>query len=345
MRSKKINTILSILLLGILAISCATTTEASSEQVDTEPVSEAETSSDKVSSESGSEEEVVSSDEQASDEPVNVTVSIVPEKYFIERVGGEHVNVNVMVGPGDSPHTYEPKAEQMTALSNAAVYFSIGVDFESAWMERIAAANSDMQIIDLSAALDKIPMSSGHHHEGEETEESADSTEEESNIDPHVWTSPENVSAMAETIYQTLAEVDPQNEADYQANLDAFQADISSLEDEINASLEGIASNSFIVFHPAWGYFARDFGLEQIAIEIEGSEPSAQELAGIIDEAKEENIQVVFGQPEFSTKTADYIAEEINGQVILISPLAEDWLENLRGVGTTFGEVLKTNNE
>ena len=160
-----------------------------------------------------------------------------------------------------------------------------------------------------------------------------------------MWTSPENVKVMSETIYQTLSEIDPAHEADYAANLANFQQDIDDLEDEIEANLEGITSNKFIVFHPAWAYFARDFGLEQIAIEIEGSEPSAQELAGIIDEAKEENIQVVFGQPEFSTKTADYIAEEINGQVILISPLAEDWLENLRGVGTTFGEVLKTNNE
>ena len=329
MRSKKLNTILSILLLGILAISCATTTEASSEQVDTEPVSEAETSSDKVSSESGSEEEVVSSDEQASDEPVNVTVSIVPEKYFVERVGGEHVNVNIMVEPGNSPATYEPQTSQMTALSEADLYFSISVPFEKSWMEKIAAANTEMQVVDISANLEKLSMSSS----------------KSGTLDPHVWTSPENVKVMSETIYQTLSEIDPAHEAEYAANLATFQQDIDDLEDEIEANLEGITSNKFIVFHPAWAYFARDFGLEQIAIEIEGSEPSAQELASIIDEAKEENIQVVFGQPEFSTKTADYIAEEINGQVILISPLAENWLENLRGVGTTFGEVLKTNNE
>ncbi len=310
MKHIKTNTIFSILLLGILAISCAPTPETSSDQI-------------------------------------NVTVSIVPLKYFVERVGGEYVNVNIMVGPGDSPHTYEPKPEQMTALSDADVYFAIGVDFENAWMERIADANTEMSIVDLSTDLEKIPMVAHHHDEAEEDNDHEDSEdahehEEEGTLDPHVWTSPVNASMMVEVIYETLAAIDPENEAEYKANLEAFQQDISDLNAEINTSLEVLESNKFMVFHPAWGYFARDFGLEQIPVEIEGSEPSAQELAGIIDEAIEENVKVIFAQPEFSTKTVDYIAEEINGQVILISPLAEDWLENLRGVGSTFAKVLKS---
>ncbi len=271
-----------------------------------------------------------SSSNQTSSDQMNITVSILPEKYFVERIGGDHVTVNVMVGPGDSPHTYEPKAAQMTALSNSTVYFSIGVDFENAWLDRILAANSKMKIVDVSANLEKIPMTAG--------------SEEEGGLDPHVWTSPENVKTMSETIYQTLSEIDPSHAADYQANLNVFIEDINTLENEINASMSGITSKKFMVFHPSWGYFARDFGLDQIAIEINGAEPSAQELAAIIDQAKQENISVVFGQPEFSTKTADYIANEIGGQVILIDPLAEDWLENMRNVSNTFAEVLKSNN-
>ncbi len=308
MRTKKAIAILSFLLLGILTISCASSPEASSDQI-------------------------------------NVTVSIIPQKYFVERVGGEHVNVNIMVGAGSSPHTYEPKADQMTALSDADVYFGIGVDFENAWMDRIADANTSMEIVDLSSSLEKMPMTSHHHHEDEEAEESHETSEEEGNLDAHVWTSPNNASLMAETIYTTLANIDPDNEADYKANLEAFQQDISELIIEIETSLADLDSNTFIVFHPAWGYFARDFGLEQVPVEIEGSEPSAQEFASIIDEAKEENVKVIFGQPEFSTKTVDYLADEINGEVILISPLAEDWLENLRGVGNTFAEVLKKNDD
>ena len=276
----------------------------------------------------------------AGSDQINVTVSILPEKYFVERIGGDYVDINVMVGPGDSPHTYEPKSDQMTALSQASVYFSIGVDFEAAWMERIAAANPDMQIVDVSADLEKIPMTA-HHQEGEE---SSEAEEEEGGLDPHVWTSPENAKIMAQSIYETLAAIDPAHQADFQANLDSFTADIDQLEDDINANLAGITSKKFIVFHPAWGYFARDFGLEQIAIEIEGSEPSAQELAGIIDEAKEENVKVIFGSPQFSTKTAEYIAEEVNGQVLLIDPLEEDWLENLRNVSATFREALNNQN-
>jgi zinc transport system substrate-binding protein len=279
--------------------------------------------------------------EKAASDQLNVTVSILPEKYFVERIGGDAVAVNVMVGPGDSPHTYEPKTDQMTALSKSALFFTIGVEYETAWMDRFTAANPDMQIIDLSAKLEKIPMVAHHHHEeGEHAGEEED--EEEGGLDPHVWTSPENVKSMSQTIYETLAAADPNHQAEYQANLETFIKDIDQLEADIRANLSGIDSAKFIVFHPSWGYFARDFGLEQVAIEIEGSEPSAQELATIIDEAKEENAKVIFGQPEFSTKTAEYIAQEVNGKVLLIDPLAENWLENLRAVSGTFGEVLKS---
>jgi len=278
--------------------------------------------------------------EKAASDQLNITVSILPEKYFVERIGGDAVAVNVMVGPGDSPHTYEPKTDQMTALSKSALFFTIGVEYETAWMDRFTAANPDMQIIDLSAKLEKIPMVAHHHHG--EGEHAGEEEEEEGGLDPHVWTSPENVKSMSQTIYETLAAADPDHESDFKANLDSFINDIDQLETDIRANLSRIDSTKFIVFHPSWGYFARDFGLEQVPIEIEGSEPSAQELATIIDEAKEENAKVIFGQPEFSTKTAEYIAQEVNGKVLLIDPLAENWLENLRAVSGTFGEVLKS---
>ncbi len=261
---------------------------------------------------------------------VNVTVSILPEKYFVDRIGRDYVDVNVMVGPGDSPHTYEPKTEQMASLSKSSIFFTIGVEFEAAWMDRIKAANPNMQVVDLSANLEKIPMTASIKGE-----------EQKGDPDPHVWTSPENVKIMSKTIYDMLVSIDPAHQTDYQSNLDAFIKDIDQLENDIHANLNGISSNKFIVFHPGWGYFARDFGLEQISIEIGGSEPSAQELAAIIDEAKADNIKVIFGAPEFSTKTADYIAQEVNGKVLLIDNLAEDWLDNLRSVSNTFGEMLK----
>lgn len=237
-----------------------------------------------------------------------------------------------MVGPGESPHSYEPKARQMTALSKSVVYFKIGMEFEDAWMERITSANPDMLIVDLSDNITRIPANDGSH-DGEEHHDIEE-------MDPHIWTSPAISSDIAKEIYSTLLEIDPQHMDDYRANLDELLGDVDQLQEEISTSLSGIETDKFIVFHPGWGYFAREFGLEQIPIEIGGSEPSASELARLIDTAKKENIRVIFAQPEFSTQSADYIASEIGGRVILISPLAENWLENLRQVAATFSEVL-----
>ncbi len=265
---------------------------------------------------------------------VNVTVSILPQKYFVERVGGEHVNVNVMVGPGSNPHIYEPKPEQMRALSDSVAYFSIGVDFENAWLERIASANSNMVMVNTIANIERMPMVI-HNHTDEEHEE-----HEHAGLDPHVWTSPKLVKKQARAIYEALAEIDPAHAANYKANFDDFMSDIDELETEIRENLSELETRKFMVFHPSWGYFARDFGLEQIPIEIGGQEPSAAELARLITEAKEENIKVIFAQPEFSTKDAETIAREIGGEVLLISPLDSNWLQNMRDVADAFAKVL-----
>lgn len=274
----------------------------------------------------------------AGDGKLNVVVSIVPQKYFVERIGGDYVNVSVMVEPGASPATYEPKPEQLKALSSAVAYFSIGAPFENAWLDKIVAANEEMVIVDTTAKIVRMPMGVRHHHEeegGEENEQAKGAP------DPHVWLSPELVKVQSQAIYEALAQLAPDHEGEYRANLDAFIADIDALEADIWETLSGLNSNKFLVFHPAWGYFACDFGLEQIAIEIGGQEPSAQELAHLIEEAQEEGIQVVFAQPEFSTRNAETIANEIGGEVLLISPLAPNWLDNMRRVARAFADVLK----
>jgi len=265
---------------------------------------------------------------------LNIVVSIPPQKYFVERVGGEHVNVNVMVEPGANPATYEPKPEQLRALSQADAYMSIGVPFERAWLERIASANSRMLLVDTTRGIERMPME-GCCHGGEEGYEG-----EPENPDPHIWLSPKLVKIQARTICEALVQLDPDHEAEYRANLDNFIADIDALEAEIRKMLERVESKKFMVFHPAWGYFARDFGLEMIPIEIGGQEPSAAELAALIAEAEEEGIKVIFAQPEFSTRAAETIAGEIGGEVLLISPLAPDWLDNLRRVADTFAGAL-----
>ena len=263
---------------------------------------------------------------------LGVVVSILPQQYFVERIGGDHVAVSVMVGPGDDPHTYEPKPEQLKAVSNATVYFATGVEFEHVWMDRIAAANPAMQIVDTTAGMTLLP-STEHDHEGESQSTTAE-------LDPHVWTSPRLVAQQASLIAATLTKLDPDHAGDYDANLRAFEADITALDADLQATLAGVKGGAFMVFHPSWGYFARDYGLEQLAIEVGGQEPSAQELAMLIETARARNIKVVFAQPEFSTSDAETIAREINGKVLLISPLEKDWLTNMRTVAETFRDAL-----
>ena len=280
-----------------------------------------------------------------------VTVSVLPQKYFVERIGGEHVAVNVMVAPGASPATYEPTPEQMAALSESAAYYNIGVAFEDVWLDKIAAANEDMVIVDTTAGIERISMVEHEHedehadedhedeHEGEH-EDGHEDDHEEGGLDPHVWTSPEMVKIMSQSIYENLVDLDPANADEFKTNLDAFVAEIDTLEDEISGALAGLEGEKFFVFHPAWGYFARDFGLVQVPIEVGGTEPSASELAELIDEAKHEGAKVIFVQPEFSTRSAETIAEEIGGSVVLISPLEEDWMSNLSKVAEAFSSAL-----
>jgi len=265
---------------------------------------------------------------------LNVMVSILPQKYFVERIGGEYVSVNVMVQPGASPATYEPKPEQLAALSEAGAYVSIGVPFEQAWLDRIAAANPDMLIVDTTRGIERMPVAA-HHHHGEEHHEG-----EPENPDPHIWLSPRLVKTQAQTIYEALVQLDPEHKGVYQANLEDFLADIDTLDADIRATLAGVKNRKFMVFHPSWGYFARDYDLEMIPVEVGGQEPSAAELAELIAEAREKGIQVIFAQPQFSTRAAETIAQEIGGEVLLLDPLAEDWLDNMRQVADTFAEVL-----
>jgi zinc transport system substrate-binding protein len=267
--------------------------------------------------------------------PLNVTVSILPQKYFVERIGDKHVTVNVMVEPGASPATYEPKPEQLAALSEAVAYFSIGVPFESAWLDRIAAVNSDMLMIDTTEGINRVPIDAHYKVElGGRPESDAEGR------DPHIWLSPTLVKTQAQTIHKALIELDPAQEAEYKADLDSFVEDIDRLIAEIEDTLEGVTRRKFMVFHPAWGYFGDDFELEMIPIEVGGQEPSPAELAHLITTAQEEAVRVIFAQPEFSTKDAETIAKEIGGRVLLISPLAPDWLDNLRRVADTFAEAL-----
>jgi zinc transport system substrate-binding protein len=270
-----------------------------------------------------------------SPDKLQIMVSIPPQKYFVERIGSGYVTANVMVPPGAEPHTFEPKPEQLKALSRSKAYLRIRIEFEDAWMNKIKTANPKMLIVDTTQGIQRMPMPAGFQEEGDKAHAG-----EGENLDPHIWLSPKLVKVQARTIYDALVKLDSKHQVAYQANLKGFLADIDTLDADIHKTLQGVKNRKFIVFHPGWGYFARDYGLQMIPIEVGGQEPSAAELGTLITRAKKENIQVVFVEPQFSKQAAETIAKEIGGEVLPIDPLSPDWLNNLRQVSNTFAKVL-----
>jgi zinc transport system substrate-binding protein len=308
------------------------------------------------------------SDSSSDDSTIIVGVSIVPQQEFVEKIAGDNVEVVVMVPPGASPHSYEPTPSQLTALSNAKMYAMVGsgITVEDTMIDKLADLNSDMLIVDCSEGITLTEMAAHSHdeeeehdHEGETEEEEehdheAETEEEEhdheadeeehdhgeESLDPHIWTSPDNVEIMVENIYQGLVEVDPANQETYLANKNAYLAELHELDEQIQSTLEGKEGSSFMVYHPAWGYFARHYGITQVAVEIEGKEPSVQDMQSVIDLANEEGIKVIFVQSGFSTVSAEAIASEIDGEVVEVDPLAKDYIDNLAKVAEAFEKGL-----
>jgi zinc transport system substrate-binding protein len=267
---------------------------------------------------------------------LDLMVSIAPQKYFVEKIGGDRLKVNVMVDPQTEPETYEPKPQQLATLSEIEAYISIGLPFEEKWLDKFKQINPQMILIDSDQGIERLEMSDHGHDHGDES-----STQ--STLDPHIWLSPSLVKIQAQNIYQGLIKLDPQNQPTYQKNLQQFLTEIDQLNQKINDNLAGITNRKFIVFHPAWTYFAKEYNLEQIPVEVEGQEPSAAELAQLIQTAKNSNIKVIFVQPELKTKNAQAIAQEIGGQVIMISPNDPQWAENLLKVSEIFKLNLSSN--
>ena len=256
---------------------------------------------------------------------MNAVVSIVPEQTFVKAIAGEKVNVSLMVLPGNSPHTYEPKPSQMIEIAKADLYFAIDVEFEQVWLPKFKDLNPNMQIIDLADNIEKIYMHEtehdGHDHEGE---------------DPHIWTAPANVKIIAQNIYAALLKNDPENTAYYKRNLAIFLASVDETDRQISQRLSSLGeSRRFMVFHPSWGYFAKAYNLEQIAVEVEGKEPKPKALIQLLKEAKEEKVHAIFTQPEFSDSVSRIIAKELQIPVVKVSPLAPNWSENLIKIANT----------
>ncbi len=275
----------------------------------------------------------------AAQDQLPVFVSIVPQKYFVQQIGQDHVDVQVMVQPGASPATYEPKPKQMAALSQAQIYFSIGVPFEKAWLAKFAAANPQMEMVPTDHGIQKLRMKS-HLHDKDEQGGSEDHHHEGA-PDPHIWTSPPLVMKQARMIVAALEKAAPSHRAAFQANYHAFIAKVEDLDQELRDLFANKQGSRFMVFHPAWGYYAHTYGLTQIPVEIEGKAPKPAQVKQLVEFARRNGIKVIFAQPQFSSKSAQLIAKEIGGQVVFADPLAADWSANLRKLAMTFKTALK----
>ena len=249
---------------------------------------------------------------------IKVAVTILPQAQLVNKIGGERIAVSVLVPPGIDPHTYELSPGQLKKLSETELYIRVGhIDFEKNWMDRIAGTNKEMLVIDSSQSIEII------------------------NGDPHIWLSPRLAKIQAENIARALQDIDPENREDYAQRLQSVQKELDQLDSDIAATLSPVSGSKFLVFHPSWGYFARDYGLEEIAIEKDGKEPTAKELAELLSWAKNEDIKVIFASPQHSTREAEAVARELDGKVVIIDPLAGDYFVNLKQVADTMATALK----
>jgi zinc transport system substrate-binding protein len=266
---------------------------------------------------------------------IGVVVTILPQADFVESLGGDRVEVTVMVPPGANVHIYEPTPSQLAALAEAEMYAKVGsgVEFELAWMDKLVAINRDMMVVDCSRGVELQEMIGGHEEEDGEAEHGL--------MDPHIWMSPRNAQIMVRNICEGLEQVDPDNKNYYEQNRDVYLQKLAELDWEIRDGLSGVTNRRFMVYHSAFGYFASEYNLVMMPIEEGGKEPTAAGLARLIAQAKEHGIKVIFALPQFNPRSAEVIAEAIGGRVVFIDDLAKDYLTNMRRLLNELVQVME----
>lgn len=260
---------------------------------------------------------------------LRVFVSVPPLAPLAQRVGGPAVEVRSLVGPNQDPHSFEPSARQVQALASAHVFWAVGMPYERAWLPRLRAASLDMRVVNARATLDGRPTegpdADGGHEHGH-----GDGHGHAHDEDPHVWTSPAAIRAMIGPLADALAAAAPDHAADYRANATALGAELAALDTEVRTALAPLRSRRFVVFHPAWGQFAADYGLEQIAVEQGGKEPTARALAALATRLRAEGARVVFVQPQSGHRSAETLAHEIGARLAVLDPMATDIVQGSR---------------
>lgn len=274
----------------------------------------------------------------APDKRVNCYVSILPQAFLVERVGGSRVEVRVMVGPGQVPHTYEPTGRQLAELAESRVFFSVGVAFEESLIPRIKRNFGLVKIVDSCAGIEKRLMleDGGHEKAGTSGQTGAAGSggpsgdgHRHGDYDPHVWLAPRMGAVMARNIRDALVALDPEGTDSYTANCQTLETELDSVDAEITGILRSYEGRELYVFHPAYGYFTDAYGLIQVAIEENGAAPGPKHLAEVIDRARRQGATTIFVQPQVSITFAETVAKAIGGEVVSLDPLSVEYTENL----------------
>lgn len=261
-----------------------------------------------------------------------VFTSITPQAYFAERIGGSHVNVEVMVTPGQDEHSYEPTPSVMGKLAKAKVYVLSGMPFERSFVPKMKTVAPDATIVDPNkgVTMRRMDVEDDHHHGHAHKSHSHDAED----ADPHTWLDPQRAKLQARNIAEGIIKADPAHAEDYRRNLQALETDLDTIDSELKTALAPYKGMTVYVYHPAFGYFTDAYGLKQKAVEFQGKEPGAKRLSQLIKAAKKEGVKVIFVQPQFSRKSADAVAAAIGGTVVPLNPVAKDYMENLHTMAT-----------
>jgi len=257
---------------------------------------------------------------------IGVAVSIGPEVEFVKAVGGDKVNVALMVPSGSDPHTYEPLPGQLSQVSNGKMYAEVGtpVEFETNYMDKIKSANPNMLVVNCSQGIKLIPNTAENNA---------------NTIDPHIWTDPKNAKIMVENICQGLVQIDPADKDYFQKNRDQYLQQLDELDKNTTELFKGKQNTTIVIFHPAFGYYCKNYNLTMVAAMINDEEPSPQRIAMLVNVAKQNNIKAVFTEPQYDPKYMQSVASQISGQVLYVNDLDENYLQNMQNVAKAFSRA------
>jgi zinc transport system substrate-binding protein len=268
------------------------------------------------------------SPEKKSSEKAVVSVSILPQEYFVRQLAGDLVEVNVLVPEGASPATYEPSVSQLSLLDRSALYLSLGyLGFELAWMDKIQSVNPGLKVVDLSRGMALIGGHGSHEHG-----HGHDHVHDSGGVDPHYWMSLSGARIVSKHTYEALLDLLPDQGELLESRMETLSGKLDSLDAELRHMLQDVEERAFMIYHPALAYFGRDYGFEQHSLELEGKEPSPAHMKALSDLARMEGISVIFIQREFDQRNARVLAEETGARLISINPLARDWEQEMRHI-------------